>query len=186
MEIRIFAGEDGEFILYEDDGESLAYLNGDYVRTKMSMDWNTEGIFRIEAAQGNLDLLPVSRNYQLKFIGFVDKQMIKVRSGGKPIDFHKSYDQRSNAIVITIENVMVNEELCVQFEQKPILAANQTEEFLFSILDRAQISFELKEKIYQTVQRNKETYLLISNLTAMNLDENLYSALCEIILAKDN
>ena len=186
MEIRIFAGEDGEFILYEDDGESLAYLNGDYVRTKMSMDWNTEGIFRIEAAQGNLDLLPVSRNYQLKFIGFVDKQMIKVRSGGKPIDFHKSYDQRSNAIVITIENVMVNEELCVQFEQKPILAANQTEEFLFSILDRAQISFELKEKIYQTVQRNKETYLLISNLTAMNLDENLYSALCEIISAKDN
>lgn len=185
MEIRIFAGEDGEFTLYEDDGESLAYQNGDYATTKMCMDWKTEGSFRIEAAQGNLKLLPASRNYQLKFIGFVDNDAIKVTNGGKEIAFGKSYEQSSNTIVITIENAMVHQDLCVQFAHKPMLAENHTDEFLFGILDRAKIAFDLKEKIYQIVRKNKDTYSLISNLNAMNLHVNLFSALCEIILAKD-
>ena len=38
MTIRIYRGADGDYSLYEDDGESLGYLKGDAVLTRFQ--WN--------------------------------------------------------------------------------------------------------------------------------------------------
>lgn len=40
MEIKIFAGDNGKFKLYEDDGSTLEYLEGKYVETTMELNWN--------------------------------------------------------------------------------------------------------------------------------------------------
>jgi alpha-glucosidase (family GH31 glycosyl hydrolase) len=36
--IRVYPGEDGEFVLYEDDGQSYDYLQGEYMKTKFHWD----------------------------------------------------------------------------------------------------------------------------------------------------
>jgi alpha-glucosidase/alpha-D-xyloside xylohydrolase len=38
LEIQIYPGQDGEFILYEDDGHSYDYMKDEYMKTRFSWD----------------------------------------------------------------------------------------------------------------------------------------------------
>lgn len=55
MEIRLYCG-DGNFVLYEDDGDTMAYRDGACVRREMTQTWDgNTATFRIAAAQGVTD-----------------------------------------------------------------------------------------------------------------------------------
>lgn len=55
MEIRLYCG-DGNFVLYEDDGDTMAYRDGACVRREMTQTWDgNTATFRIAAAQGVAD-----------------------------------------------------------------------------------------------------------------------------------
>jgi alpha-glucosidase (family GH31 glycosyl hydrolase) len=183
LEIRIFAGDDGQFELYEDDGESLEYKKGDFVKTVMVLDWNKQFNFKIQAAEGQLSLIPMRRNYTLKLIGFQDMGEIIITSGNKTIQFTKYYDENSNTVELTMAEIDVTKDLLVQFENKPELSVNRVEEILLDFLDQAQIEFQIKERVYQLFKRNSEISKIITELHMMKLNQNLFGVLCEIILA---
>ncbi|MEX1010492.1 MAG: TIM-barrel domain-containing protein [Balneolaceae bacterium] len=58
-ELRIYPGEDGRFSLYDDDGRSMAFQEGDYSRTLFTWD-DSERTLTIEAEEGE----PVPRSYR--------------------------------------------------------------------------------------------------------------------------
>lgn len=182
LEIRIFAGDDGQFCLYEDDGESLEYKNGASVKTMMQLDWQQQNCFKMNAAEGQLGLIPERRKYKLKFIGFQDCNDIKVTLGDTIIQYTKNYEENSNLLELTVENVDVTKELLVQFEKMKI-CSNRLEELLLHFLDQAQIEFQLKERIYHIFKKNSTTLKMITELYSMNINQNLFGALCEILLA---
>lgn len=184
MEVRIFAGSNGNFTLYEDDGETLDYLEGKYVETKMSFNWEGKVKFNIDAAVGNYDIIPSSRNYTLKFTGFTNCDDIEVRSNGKAIDFEKHYNELNNIIVIEIKEHKITKLLEVEFNGDTRLANNNIVNRAFEFLNEAQIEFALKERIYKIITMHKNQLKIMGDLQAMDLDNNLFGVLSEIILAK--
>ena len=182
LEIRIFAGGDGQFCLYEDDGESLDYKTGEFVKTTMLLDWQKHHNFIITASEGHTELIPGKRSYKLKFIGFQDCEDIVIKSGNSTVQYAKKYDINLNVLELTVEQVEVSKVLLVQFE-KMVLCENKIEDRLLQLLDNAQIEFQLKEKIYYLFKRNSNTTKMISELHTMNLSQNLFGALCEILFA---
>lgn len=188
MEIRIFAGDDGFFCLYEDDGESLDYKKGSFVKTNMKLNWNIDYQFIINPARGDIALIPCTRNYKLEFIGFVDLDDVTVTYGDNQIMngviFEKTYNETMNMVVLTIRNVDITKELIINFGKKPILARNNKERILFEFLDNAQIEYHLKEKIFWLVKSNiNNPSKIMYELNYMNINVILFRAICEIILA---
>ena len=67
MEIWIYRGN-GEYVLYEDDGVSMAYERGEYVKTHMSVTLSgQELVFTMMPAGGDENMLPKGRRYRLRF-----------------------------------------------------------------------------------------------------------------------
>lgn len=67
--IRLFLGN-GSFELYEDDGESQGYLEGDGVKTLFTQSYTgNEMTLTIHPAEGALELIPSKRNYTVELVG---------------------------------------------------------------------------------------------------------------------
>lgn len=64
------------------------------------------------------------------------------------------------------------------------LAVNAVEAEVYTLLNRAQIAFGLKEQIYQTVKEMTSPAAVLASLASMNLSSALYGALCEILTAR--
>ena len=60
---------------------------------------------------------------------------------------------------------------------------NQVEERCFDFLNQAEISFVLKDRIYSLLRKGNDAAILVAELSAMELDPDLYGALVEIITA---
>ncbi|MCU0497357.1 MAG: DUF5110 domain-containing protein [Anaerolineae bacterium] len=83
LDVYIFPGADRRFELYEDDGESNAYLNDSYSITPMTQQWHPEQlIFTIAPVTGQSDHLPQIRKYRLHLRGVRSDVEIDVRVQG--------------------------------------------------------------------------------------------------------
>ena len=183
MEIRIFAGDSGSFTMYEDDGNSLEYLNGKYAETKMDLQWNDFAKFVIQPVNGDCSIIPEERNYILKFIGFVDCSDIKITLDNEEINYEKEYDSYMNMIVIKITKIKTLKNLTVEFKAGTKLSSNDVNKRIFNLLNQAQIEFQLKDKIYEIFNSSQNYIKILGQLQVLDLDKELFGALCEIILA---
>ncbi len=83
LELLIYRGN-SSFVLYEDDGETLNYQNGAFAKTKYSVSEIDDNlIFEIEKSEGDLSVIPVSRNYKLEFADITSANEVKVYVDGK-------------------------------------------------------------------------------------------------------
>jgi hypothetical protein len=64
LEVHIFPHRPGRFVLYEDDGETMAYQQGRCCLTTFEM---RDAHFMIEPGQGDVAQVPQSRAYRLIF-----------------------------------------------------------------------------------------------------------------------
>jgi hypothetical protein len=56
--------------LYEDDGETTDYLNGEFAVTRFALEGNT---FAIHPVEGDVSLVPPSRTYRILLRGVDEK-----------------------------------------------------------------------------------------------------------------
>lgn len=66
LDIYIFPGADNTFDLYEDDGETTDYQQGNYAITRFELKDET---FTIHPAQGDLSVIPSKRTYRIHLLG---------------------------------------------------------------------------------------------------------------------
>ena len=85
LRIRVYAGADGDFRLYEDDNETCGYEEGRWAVTPMKLTWGERPVFEVGAVAGESDLIPEKRNLTLEFWGVTESQ-VKVLDGGREVE----------------------------------------------------------------------------------------------------
>lgn len=184
--LKVYAGADGAFELYEDDNETCAYENDDCVKTRFEYHENEKSEFVICASEGNLSLIPEKRSYTVEFAGFqrASKEQITVKIGDQKIQPVISYKAKKQAIVIQIPETPVTEVIHICIEKELRSQANKVTETCFDFLNQAEISFHLKDQLYHAVQNEPRIPILIAQLTAMKLEKDLFGVLTELTTAK--
>ena len=67
IRLNVYAGADGRFEIYEDDGVSYGYENGEWSRIPVSYD-DSEGLLRIGERVGRFDGMAEERRLTVRFI----------------------------------------------------------------------------------------------------------------------
>ncbi|MGZ6319606.1 MAG: TIM-barrel domain-containing protein [Ktedonobacterales bacterium] len=101
LEIRVFPGADGAFRLYEDDGESEAYLQDEYEWTTFTSVSDTahNQIFHIAPVAGHCQVLPASRGYTVTLLGMTQPDRVV---DGEGDDLSWTFNQATYSIQIEI------------------------------------------------------------------------------------
>ena len=172
---NVFAGADGEFELYEDDNVSQKYLEDICVKTKAKFVWDSEEqSFTIGKAIGEVALIPEKRSHTVKIWGVEDP-------AGLELPF--TYDYEKKCLVFELKDVSVDEEIRIIFKEKLVLAQNRVKEQLFKLLNKAEISFEHKNKAYYSVVESDNVLSAVNAIRAHHLPAEIEGAVMEILLA---
>jgi len=186
MEIKVFGGANGSFDLYEDDGESNDYYEGQYTVTGFEFLWNNanETLFTIRPAIDRISAMPPERQYTIAFTGVLDTDNITVKAGGSPVCYLKEYDTKLNAIVLSLPLCDTGSLTTVRFAGGLFLAENCMQKRIFDLLNTVQLGYELKEKIYNSICNTGNPAKAICELQAMSLSLSILAAISEILFAQ--
>jgi alpha-glucosidase (family GH31 glycosyl hydrolase) len=183
LEILVCVGESGEFVLYEDDGITMDFEKGLYVKTKFTLEWENTKSFIIHPVVGEESLIPALRNYQLKFYGIPEFSIDGVTVNGDNIVYKEVYDQEKNIQVIELDNMTVSDEITIRIKETASVAANTTDWRIYEVLNRAQIDYQLKDKIYTIISRTDSLDAILCDLNALEIDTKVKEIIQEILLA---
>lgn len=181
MELRVYAGADGNFSLYEDD--DLGKGNHQ-VTTKMQFKWRENedewAMLQVGPPEGSIEVLPEYRQYSLSLVGFKCTQMPEVYVNDEKVDIEISKEGKCTKVVIPKQPV---ESSYTVYFRGVGLRKNDMHGELFRFLDRAQIPASSKEKIFTTIVKGKSSARVISALLALDIDPDLMDAISEIVWA---
>ncbi|MDR2749064.1 MAG: alpha-xylosidase, partial [Clostridiales bacterium] len=164
ISLWVFSGSQGEFSLYEDNGakpESIAQAI-----TRFTLD--SSGL-TISAPDGDASIVPENRVYQVKFMGF-----------GKGAVSAEKWDDEQGAAFVTVK--AGREKAFVPV--KRAAPESRIAERVFSLLQKAEIEYDLYRDIYELTLRSASKVALLGELEAMSLPRPLASALTEIVAAR--
>lgn len=179
--IKMYAGANGNFVLYEDDNETSDYLKNISVETKIQLDWDQKRV-DIFHAQGEISLIPEFRNYTLELYGCTCGSALLYRNGIEE-NTEISYDSVVHCLSIVIQKVSIKDDIAIKLSDEIRLTENEIKNRVFDFLNQAEIEYSLKKQIYKKVSECNNTGFIISELNAMKLNENLLGSLIEIITA---
>lgn len=183
LHIRIFAGADGSFTLYEDDNETCAYEKGDCVTTKMNFNWTGgKQSFTIGQAVGNTGLIGTMRSYTLEFVACGDAKC-HVVSGDLAVTVMKTYDGKTRTLTIKIPETPTESGLKVVFNTWLQVAPNPVAEQVYRFLNQAEIEFDWKEILYAKAVSGQNPALVLSEIQAMDIESDLKGVLAELLTA---
>lgn len=123
LNVHVFAGADGHFSLYEDDGESQAYLKGDYHLVEMNLNWKETSM--------TVDIGPEwrQRTYRLAVHGVIRPDALTCRIDGIHHPGGWRYDEASRTLTmndlslhagdhLSLELTSAGKDLMIRDEQK--------------------------------------------------------------------
>ncbi len=166
IELRVWPGADGRFDLYEDSG----LYGAEPAVTHFDFVWGETA--RLTAAvSGDAACIPAGRRYQVTVTGVEMPAFVSAEGW--------SYD--GPARNLRFELTVGREGFSAAFSAAP--AGPEPEQEVFDVLDRARISYDLKAKVYETVQRTPDLARALAALTAMDLPPALYGAVTEPMTA---
>lgn len=176
--VRVYAGADGNFVLYEDDNETNAYMSGDSVTTKMEFCWK-DGCFTIFPPEGNTALIPEKRSFTVEFWGVKDCE-IKTNT----VDALKTYRKECGCLTVALPELSVTEKIQIKL-LSPEIQTNEEKKMIFDFLNQGEIPFSIKEKVYSVIQKNMSKAAKLTQLCSMNLKRELLGVVAEILTAKE-
>lgn len=185
LEITVGFGKDGFFDMYEDDGISMEYASGKSVSTLFEFYCDASenrAVFRINAVEGCIGLVPEKRSYKLKLYGVkpCEDARVSIRQNGAAGDISFDYDDRKHIISVDLPEGDVYFDREVIFEGISS-AENDTEKLLFELLDRAWIPMLLKEKIHNGFKTAASNEDFLKWLSQADAPETLKDAIREFL-----
>ena len=170
LEVLVVVGADGSFTLVEDDGSASGTAS-----TPLSFS-QSAGTFTAGPATGALDCLPATRSWTVTFLSFDGSPVVSGLAG--------TQTRTGGRVSVTVEDVPVGATLTVDVGADPQLSANDVGARLFALLDRAQISYDLKTRIHQIATSDAPLTVRASHLQSLGLDPALATAVGELLLAR--
>ena len=186
LRIKVYAGAEGSFELYEDDNETCAYETGDCVKTEFSYTEGETAEFVIKAAKGNLTLIPEERSWTVELTGYknVSPKQVVVAVDNQIINTVLSYNEKKQAAIISIPKTAIGKEIKIRIDKELRATENPVRKNCFDFLNQAEIEFALKDQIFALIQKEQRIPILIAGLQAMELEDKLLAVLIEQITAK--
>jgi len=181
------AAGNGEFSLYEDDGESLSYQQGKAAFTKMSIQNGEKIIFTIERPSGEVSLLPGVRKYCLHVMNVNDAESVSIRKVGNNSDYKGklpfTYDFMRREIIVSFE-AGINEEVQIFLtsSKNDSKSMERKKKRCFELLDKMECEFLEKEMIFDLIQKVDFDALKSGQaLLQKKLEPSLIEALLEVL-----
>ncbi|MGB4661190.1 MAG: TIM-barrel domain-containing protein, partial [Mobilitalea sp.] len=181
LEIRVYAGADGEFELYEDNSENATEDEIQEVITLIQFIWSNKAEIHISSSENKYDVIPEKRDYTLLLIGFSDTEEFSV-SGSE--QYQKSYAADTHTLKILLKNVSLEEDItvCVNTNNCSIPENCILEQCLY-VLKKTQISYDVLDMIHNIIKKEVGALQMLGELQTLNLEADLLGALTEIITA---
>ena len=146
LTLRVFAGRNGTYTLYEDDGISP---DSPSVRTRISLDW--EGRTLTISAEGDRSLLPSRRTWHIECIGCTESP---VWVNGKPAE--TAYDTERNSLCFTAVTEAGDGPLTIRFPEAET-AADDPIRRTMARLQGTQTSCDEKEDLRKLITEHRES-----------------------------
>lgn len=185
LDLYVFAGADGDFTLYEDDGETMAYADGERVLTRLRFYWRAEGGSQLICApDGSAAFLPPERAYRVCFVGVEENLSFTAKAAdGAELAPRAEYDADTHTLRVALKPVPSGAGFTLRFRRPLKPAANGTRARLDGILNRAQLDYELKQRVDQALRRANDGPEALCELQALDVPEDLLGAVSEIVFA---
>ncbi len=183
LEIRVFAGADGAFVLYEDDSLHKKDMDIHSVKTHFTWKWSQQAEFTVWAETVENSVIPEERNYIFRFYGMKMTQGISASLDGEQVPFKTGYDERRQVLTLSLARTVTKKRLVISFDDAQPTEGNLVGEDVFEMLNHAQIEYDLKDLIYRVVTKGSPIDSILSELQALGLEEALLGALFELLTA---
>ncbi|MGI6768687.1 MAG: TIM-barrel domain-containing protein [Bacilli bacterium] len=187
LNVQIFPGNDNQFVLYEDDGETLAYKNGFYALTIFTLKAEKQALELEIEVQDQKAILPKKREIKLCFRNIVPN--VKISSS-----VVYEYDSNLKAYSLTI-NPQAGEKVTLRLETETEDIIDSSFDYInkiMDLLDRSTYETSVKTEIgffCPRYNQNREGLLaenlsvkeLILEIQALNIDYELKNAILNIL-----
>ena len=174
LELRVYAGADGEFSLAEDqDDERWAF-------TRFTL---TGDELRIHPVEGEHGSVPATRGYDVVLCGFADVPEVVV-GGLDGTAQPTAPGPVPGSVSVRLPSVAAAEGAVLRLVGDIAPAGNRdVPERLFDLLDAAQIELTTKERVHRAVTTH-EPARAVPALAALDLPRPLFTAVVELLLAE--
>ena len=152
MEIHVFPGKSNSYNLYEDDGFSNNYKNGDYLITKIDYNYlNNNYTLIIRPVEGKSNVVPALRNYRIRFRNTRESEDVVCYIENNKVEFNTYTDDTS--FIVEINGVPTDKQLTINCKGKNIEidAVRLINEEIDTIIGDLKIRTDLKEEIYNII-----------------------------------
>ena len=175
LEIRIYPGAENRFVMYEDDGETQNYKNGEFAETEFVLKTNS---FTICPVRGNSQSVPQKRRFKLVFVN-IENCFDKAEIDGNTVETRVSYDNAQLTVEVEAET---SQTVSVIFNKEIHEAKLDVKEEIKRLLMSMKCEYAVKSEIYSMANRcTKEQ--LICGVLSMDISENMKYAVLEPIFA---
>ena len=146
MRLKVFPGADSEFTLYEDDGETQAYLQGAYTTTTIRQDCQPNTInLSISPAAGSFAEMPAARAWTIEFENISEPEALIARHGNRAPDFQSEYSSRACCLTMRLPELPTNMEIHIQLVgTNPARRSASLEERVEAFLQAARLPTAVK------------------------------------------
>jgi len=182
LEIRCYAGADGSFTLYEDDGAPEATLRA--ARTPIRLGWEARTVV-VGPTEGASDVVPASRTWRRAVVGVPAGTSLAITVDGDPVHCDTVLDEGRHTVVAVVTGVTPAQRVEGRILGADRLADNDIHAAAYAVLDAAQVEFEAKSAALQVITSGAASAHVVSQLMALSLDESLLGRLVELVTASE-
>lgn len=185
LELHVFAGADGRFTLFEDDGESTAYTQGDYSLTHFTQSWRGREVEIIIAAdQEKHSHIPELRTYRLRVHGIRYPLYVALMLADTPVSCHLRYDAPTETVLLSGINVPRDGSLTVTIgadDETLLSQRDRTKETCLTMLHTFKLETQAKLAIAENLDQLATNPTLLQAYKPL-LTESQARALLEVVL----
>ena len=183
MEIVIFPGNDNSYIIYEDDGISNNYTNGDYMLTRVDYKYKKDNYSMLITNSNKTNIVP-KRNYKIRFKNTVNITDVNVLYNNKQYEASVNYEV--DDFIVEVKDVASAGQLFVNIRGQNIeLSTEQLiNDDIREILNDLEIETTLKYKIDEILFSNlsiKQKRIEIKKLKKNKLEPKFITMFMELL-----
>jgi len=147
-ELQIFPGASNTYSVYEDDGETNNYLNGEYLITNIEFIYEKDNYkLTILPVEGKTGVIPSKRSYKIRFKN--TKPTTKVASFVSSTQIKNNCYKDESDLIVEVEDIPTNSQLTIICSGENIEydAIRIISEDIVSIISDLPIKTSVKQKI---------------------------------------
>ncbi|MFQ5419269.1 MAG: TIM-barrel domain-containing protein, partial [Anaerolineae bacterium] len=185
LHLYVFAGADGRFTLYEDDGETTAYQNGAFALTEIVQSWQENRLeITLQPPTGDLTQSPAERTVHVLVHGIREPEVIALVIDDMDSEVTVEYDGDREAL--TLDGIRLGREAGLHItlatgHDTLLSRRDRTEETVIDLLHAFRLEAQTKQGIADYLPKARHNPALLDEFRP-NLTETQLRALVDVIV----